>query len=106
MGLNNLNSQRKKYHFIKESTCPQCLAKSKNVKHFLLECPVYAAQRTEMITNLSHLVLRVRHLQGNVGGRNKIHLLEILIKRTGSDKTDLGIFSIVTKFIKDTQRFS
>ena len=80
--------------------CPKCLARSENLKHFLLECPVYAVQRTEMITNLSCLVPRIHYLQGNVGGRNTKHLLEIIIKGTGSDKTDLEIFSIVATFIK------
>ena len=75
------------------------------IKWCKFKCPVYAAQRTRMITNLSCLVPRVRHLQGNVGGRNK-QLLELIIKGTGSDKTDLEVFSIVAKFIKDTQRFS
>ena len=83
MDLSSMNLQCKKYHLMQESMCPKCLAKSENVKHS--QCPVYAAQRAEMVTNLSHLAPSVCHLQGNVGGRNKKQLVEIMMKGTGSD---------------------
>ena len=59
-----------------------------------------------MITNLSRLVPGVDQLYRNAGGRSKTQLAEIIIKGTGSAETDLEIFRIVAKFIKETDRFS
>ena len=39
-----LNADRKKYHFINESSCPKCMAPAKNEEHFFLSCATYAAQ--------------------------------------------------------------
>ncbi len=53
MGLSGLNSHRKSYHFIQNSTCPNCNAKKEDTAHYLFQCPSYAAHRGEMVAGLS-----------------------------------------------------
>ena len=43
MGLSALNEHRKKYNFIHNSMCPNCVNPHEAEKHFFTECPSYAA---------------------------------------------------------------
>ena len=59
MGLSGLNAHRKQYHFINNSSCPNCNFKIEDTAHYILNCPSYAAQRAEMIVSLQQLLPNV-----------------------------------------------
>ena len=56
MGLSGLNAHRKHYHFIDHSSCPNCHYKIEDTVHYLLRCPSYAAQRAEMLADLTQFI--------------------------------------------------
>ena len=105
MGLSGLNAHRKRYHFINFSTCMKCQAKKEDQLHFLIQCPAYAAPRTEMINDLSLLVPNIPVLFQGRSRRALDELLNIMIKGTGNEQTDMVIFTVVSKFIKQSERF-
>jgi len=105
MGLSGLNAHRKQYNFINFSTCPKCQARKEDVVHYLLQCHAYAAQRTEMVADLSLLVPNVLPLFQNASRGSHSELANIMLKGIQDEKLDIKIFVIVSKFIKATERF-
>ena len=105
MGLSGLNSQRKKYHFIPESTCPTCQNRNESPQHFLLECPTYAAHRAEMVTALTNYLPEIHQLTQHQNRRFMRNLTEKLLFGTGTEEIDIKIFEIIAEYIKKTDRF-
>ena len=107
MGLSALNSQRKKYHFIPDGTCPNCDARSEDAMHFLLVCPAYTVQRQQLFQELNHNVPQVIHPLSNFTADKKVAnmLTRILINGTGNAASDQSIFKSVHIFIETSQRF-
>ena len=103
MGLSGLNAHRKSYHFIEYSTCDKCNARQEDSKHFLLECPAYAAHRMEMIGLLTDLVPDKTLSLRSVSTRKK--LCKTLLFGTNVPEKDYKIFDVVADFINKTQRF-
>ena len=106
MGLSGLNAHRKQYHFIKNSSCPNCNHKIEDTAHYILICPSYAAQRAEMIANLQHLLPNVIQEAQSRLRKTQKNLTEKLIFGVGKNVKDIQIFEIVAKYIKGTNRFS
>ena len=106
MGLSALNAQRKKYHFINDSSCPNCGARHESSDHFLLLCPTYHAARVDMVNELT---LRVPQLQIEPKlqdpQRNKKFLTKIFVNGTENEGLDILLFSIVASYIEKTNRF-
>ena len=59
-----------------------------------------------MVTNLSPLVPNVLRLFALASGRDKRELITILLTGTGEETVDKKIFTIVSKFIKVSERFT
>jgi len=106
MGLSGLNAHRKSYHFIDHCTCDKCNARQEDCKHYLLECPAYAAHRLEMIALLTDLI---PHDQESILNlrivKNRKNLCKILIFGLGNPEKDKNIFDVVANFIQQSQRF-
>ena len=105
MGLSGLNAHRKQYHFINHSTCPKCQARREDIVHFLLSCPAYAAPRAEMVANLSRLMPDLALKFQNDSMRIQKELANIMIKGTNNEELDIKVFTTVSKYIRDTERF-
>jgi len=108
MGLSGLKSQRKKYHFIPEATCDTCNAKSENPSHYFLHCPTFAAQRQQMLRELSHNVPNVIEPFLNFQNcRNQSNdFVNILLFGTGNIPHDNLVFQTVQIYIEETERFT
>ena len=52
LGLSGLNGHRCFFNFIDYATCPKCGHTPEDSEHFLLLCPVYAAQRETLLSHL------------------------------------------------------
>ena len=101
MGLSGLNAHRKKYHFIQFGTCPNCNHRSEDPVHYFFKCPLYAAQRAEMITSLRQCIPDIdRYI-----GRSEKNLTSIILNGTGVEEVDIKIFDIVAVFIRESNRF-
>jgi len=105
MGLSGLNAQRKRHHFIENGICPNCAYRSEDPKHFLLECPAYAAPRAEMIVSLQAIIPQhtaiINHLEIPSNRKDLVH---ILIHGTMIEDVDKTIFQTVSAFINKTKR--
>ncbi len=106
MGLSGLNAQRKKYHFITDSSCPNCGARHESPDHFLLLCPTYHAARVDMV---NELILRLPQLNlepklQNLR-KNKTFLINCFVKGTGNESLDVLLFSIVASYIEKANKF-
>ena len=55
-----LTSQARSLLISNGGTCPTCHTKKEDNAHFLLKCPAYAAQRTEMVAHLSQLMPQIQ----------------------------------------------
>ena len=108
MGLNGLNSQRKKYHYIPIGTCNTCNAKSETPAHYLLHLPTYAVQRQQMLHELSQSVPDViQHFINFQNDRRRCtDFVQILLNGTGKLESDTHIFKTVNSFIEKTNRFT
>ena len=105
MGLSALNAQRKKYHFINDSSCPNCGARHESPDHFLLLCPAYHAARVDMVNEL----LKVPQIQIEPKlqepHKNKTFLTKTFLKGTENEVLDIRLFSIIASYIEKTNRF-
>ena len=105
MGLSGLNAHRKRYHFIEHSNCPNCNSRLEDAKHFLFECPAYAAPRAEMITRLQAIIPqhndKLNHLEIHA---NRKVLEKILVSGTMLVDIDKILFHSVSIFISKTKR--
>ena len=106
MGLSGLNAHRKQYHFIDVGSCPNCNFRTENTTHFLLQCPAYAVQRTEMVTTLSHLLPNIQTKMQSSSKRVLSETTTALVQGISDEKSDREIFKCVAKFISDSKRFS
>ena len=108
MGLSALNSQRKKYHFIDDSKCNNCKAKSESPMHFMLCCPAYVAHRQQMIHELTQCAPHVMQELSNFENDNKQRsdLVHVLLNGTGNTEVDDLIFLSVQSYIERTERFN
>jgi len=69
-----------------------CGALQENVKHYFMECPNFAVQRTELFNSVS--TLTPININNFVFGNQNISLDD-----------NIAIFNYVHKYILDTQRF-
>ncbi len=106
MGLSGLNTQRKKYHFINDSSCPNCGARHESPDHFLLLCPTYHAVRVDMVNELMLKVPQLK-LEPKLQDlhKNKTFLVNCFVKGTENKSLDMLLFSIVASYIEKTNRF-
>jgi len=106
MGLSGLNSHRKKYHFIPDSSCPTCMAPVENEEHFFLLCASYAAQRQGLMAQIKQILpnksSEIDHLESKTN-RNK--MLGVLIRGTNNHEIDMKLFSYTAKYVENTHRF-
>ena len=73
--------------------------------HYLLECPAYAAQRTEMVDGLISILPDLQHQLPAVSRRARSNVSNTLIYGIGKDEVDYKLFECVAKFIKESNRF-
>ena len=76
-----------------------------DARHCLPQCLAYAAYSTEMVANLSLVLLKVPELINSVLRRKLNELTRILLKGTSYEEIDKNIFSYVARFIKRSERF-
>ena len=78
----------------------------KNIKHFFLTCPAYAAPRDAMINRLGRLLpgMGVRGLVMGAGGQRR-KILKTLIFGCKKLETDVKIFEISANYVDETHRF-
>ena len=107
MGLSALNAQRKRYNFIATSTCDYCNHKNENVRHFLLYCPAFAAQRQVMLDDIMGRGLEPVQPLLNYQNMPKLasNLTRVLLHGTEDDQIDKLLFNIVQTFICSSNRF-
>ena len=106
MGLSGLNSQRKHYNFINYNTCDHCNTRIEDCKHYLLECPTFAAQRQEMIVRLTNIFPHEQNFVLDLrSATNRKRLCNTLIYGTGNSENDKLLFDVVAKFILQSKRF-
>ena len=106
MNLSGLNAHRHKHHFIDHNICPSCNAINENIDHFLLICPVYAAQRRALLDHLERLLPDLGHsLDRLENRRNRTQIIQILTFGTKNENIDNQLLKYVAKFIDETHRF-
>jgi len=100
MGLSALNFHRFTYNFIPHKSCPNCNYESENIVHFLFQCPTYAAPRAVLLESLSSLIPNEI--------LSELAVLEQYLIFGSSElpvKTNLEIFSLVSRYLDATGRF-
>ena len=106
MDLSGLNAHRHKHHFIDHNICPSCNAINENIDHFLLICPVYAAQRRALLDHFERLLPDLGHsLDRLENRRNRTQIIQILTFGTKNENIDNQLLKYVAKFIDETHRF-
>ena len=107
MGLSALNSHRRKYHFIDNSSCPNCYSDKEDTTHFLLFCPRYTAARTAMLNSLTITLPNTHHSLLDLSNKQKAtELTKVLLTGTQDPNLDLELFKIVANFVQKTGRFT
>ena len=106
LGLSALNAQRRKYNFINYSTCPFCQADHEDEIHFFILCTQYAVQRQLMLVQLTQLIPHLYEIVNNLHvHKSRKKLVDIILKGTGQEITDVQLFEIVANFISASKRF-
>ena len=101
LGLSGLNYHRFTYNFISFKHCSLCTSNCENIKHYLFECPAFAAQRMVLMRDLStklpaHIIRDLNTLETYlIFGSPDISLNE-----------NLAIFSLVSTYLVSTGRFT
>mgnify|MGYP001551431377 FL=1 len=88
MGLSGLNAHRRRYHFIENGRCPNCLFKIEDTLHFVLHCPSYAAHRAEMLDHLSPVFPAIKNDAQSRLRKVQKNVLKNLIFGTGNESVD------------------
>ena len=88
-----LNSELFRVNLRDDPSC-QCGAPHENSKHFLLECLLYAAQRTSVLDLINPLTNSVVNLKLLLYGATNLKL-----------ETNILIFDYVQQFINSSKRF-
>jgi allophanate hydrolase subunit 2 len=81
-----------------------CGSERETVKHYLLSCPRFAAQRTNLLTSAALQVYCGQEWQ--VGSDNEKVTFMLKGSTQLSYKENCALFSIVQRYILDTCRFS
>ena len=105
MGLSGLNAHRRRYHFIENGRCPNCLFKIEDTLHFVLHCPSYAAHRAEMLDHLSPVFPAIKNDAQSRLRKVQKNVLKNLIFGMGNESVDRKIFEHVAQYVKNTKRF-
>ena len=107
MGLSGLNSHRRKYNFINNSSCGMCGDKSETALHYFTKCPSYAAQRNILLQEMQAVAPPELHIDilNFDQPRSAKRLVDVLIDGTGNHKIDKTLFDSAHKFIFETKRF-
>ena len=100
LGLSALNYHRFTYNFIEDKSCPRCNYLCEDIKHYLFQCPAYAAPRAVLMGSLStRLPLNVITSE---------HTLENYLIYGSSERDhsfNLSIFSYLFTYLDVTGRF-
>ena len=107
MGLSALNAHRKRYNFIPSSSCDFCNYRIENVRHFLLYCPAFAAQRQVMMDEIMGMGLESVQALLNYLNTPRLasDLVRVLLRGSGEEQCDEILFKTVQMFISSTNRF-
>ncbi len=107
MGLSALNSHRRKYHFIQNSTCPFCAHQKEDTAHYLLQCQHYAAARLTMLNSVANILPASYQNMLLLNTKQKLtRLSEILTFGLQDCDIDIQLFTTVSVFIEKTGRFN
>lgn len=101
LGLSKLKAHLFSFNIIPDPICPYCPNNVHETScHYLLECPAFAAQREVMFRSLREL------LPLTIINNNRKCLDAIIHgNQTSSTTTNIQIFRLVHKYIKETERF-
>ena len=70
-------------------------------------CVAYAAQRGVLMAQIGQLLPDKTNMLNHMEiKRNRKVILDIFIKGTKNKEINIQLFSVVTKFIKDSERFT
>jgi hypothetical protein len=108
MGLSGLNAQRKKCNFIPNGSCGTCGYKSETPQHYFLFCPTYAAQRQQLLRELTQNVTDIMQPLANFQNSTKSSndFIQLLLTGTGNREYDTIVFKNVHNYITSTNRFN
>ena len=92
LNCSNLNGDLFNLHVVDNPTC-SCSFPIEDAKHYFLDCPLFAAQRVNMVTSISQITECT--LQTILSGNDRL-----------SFEINCEIFSYVHEFIEDSGRFT
>jgi hypothetical protein len=107
LGLSGLSAQRFEYKHIDNPKCLLCNALSEDLIHFFLLCPNHNGPRDAFLTDTSR-VLNNNGIEIEFSSKRFRNVfIDIILKGSKllSDQSNLTIFEITQKYIKDSQRF-
>ena len=111
MGLSALNAQRSNYNLIDFRTC-QCGSPSEDLTHYFFSCPLYAAQRQNLLGELEDIIVNfstIIAVQGESFTQNQLTKKVLDLYLYGNPQLDwdnnVNLFRHIQTYIRNTQRF-
>ena len=104
--LSGLNYHRFKHKFIETSKCPKCSCNKEDEEHFFLVCPALAAHRKIILEGMGELLPQHINKFDNINQKkNRIFVTKLVLYGTNVKDTDVKLFSIVSHFICNSNRY-